>query len=49
MVEASAFLDEQVAGVGMLEGEHHQVHRFVQVHQEAGHVGVGNGDGVAGT
>ena len=41
-------LDEQVAGVGMLKGEHNQIHGFVQVHQEAGHVGVGNGDRVAG-
>ena len=35
-------LDEQVAGVGVLEGELHQVHRLVQVHEEAGHVGVGD-------
>ena len=41
-------LDEQVAGVGVLKGEHDQVHRLVQVHQKAGHVGVGDGDGVAG-
>ena len=41
-------LDEQVAGVGVLKGELHQVHRLVQVHQEPGHVGVGDGDGVSG-
>lgn len=35
-------LDEQVAGVGVLEGELHQVHGLVQVHEEAGHVGVGD-------
>ena len=35
-------LDEQVAGVGVLEGELHEVDRLVQVHQEAGHVGVGD-------
>lgn len=35
-------LDEQVAGVGVLEGELHQVHGLVQVHQESGHVGVGD-------
>ena len=35
-------LDEQVAGVGVLEGELHQVDRLVQVHEEAGHVGVGD-------
>ena len=40
-------LDEQIAGVGVLEGEHHQIDGFVEVHQEARHVGVGDGDGVA--
>ena len=40
-------LDEQVAGVGVLEGEHNQIHSLVQIHQEAGHVGVSDGDGVA--
>ena len=40
-------LDEQIAGVGVLESEHNQIHSLVQVHQEAGHVGVGDGDGVA--
>ena len=40
-------LDEQVAGVGVLEGKHNQIHSLVQIHQEAGHVGVGDGDGVA--
>ena len=32
------FLDEQIAGVGVLESEHNQVHSLVQVHQEAGHI-----------
>ena len=41
------FLDEQVAGVGVLKGELHQVHGLVQVHQEPGHVGIGDGDGLA--
>ena len=40
-------LDEQVARVGVLEGEHYQIDRFVEVHEEAGHVGVGDGDGIA--
>ena len=40
-------LDEQVARVGVLEGEHHQIDRLVEVHEEAGHVGVGDGDGIA--
>ena len=40
-------LDEQVARVGVLEGEHHQIHRFVEVHEEARHVGIGDGDGIA--
>ena len=31
----------------MLEGKHNKIHSLVQVHQEAGHVGVGDGDGVA--
>ena len=42
-----SLLDEQVAGVGVLEGEHNQIHSLVQIHQEAGHVRVGDGDGVA--
>ena len=41
-------LNEQVTGVAVLEGEHNQVYSLVQVHQEASHVGVGDGDGVAG-
>lgn len=40
-------LDEQVAGVCVLEGELHQVDRLVQVHEEAGHVGVGDGERLA--
>ena len=35
-------LYEQVAGVGVLEGELHQVDGLVKVHEEAGHVGVGD-------
>ena len=35
-------LDEEVAGVSVLEGELHQVDGLVQVHEEAGHVGVGD-------
>ncbi len=41
-------LDEQVARVGVLEGELHQVDRLVQVHQEAGHGRVGHRDRLAG-
>ena len=40
-------LNEQVTGVAVLEGEHNKIHSLVQVHQEAGHVGVGDGDGIA--
>ena len=40
-------LNEQVTGVAVLEGEHNQIHSLVQVHQEAGHVGVGDSDGIA--
>ena len=41
-------LDEQIARVCMLKREHDQVNGLVQVHQEAGHIGVGDRDGVAG-
>ena len=41
-----SLLDEQIAGVSVLEGEHNQIHSLVQIHQEAGHVGVSDGDGV---
>ena len=40
-------LDEQVAGVSVLEREHDKADRLIQIHQEAGHVGVGDGDGIA--
>ena len=40
-------LDEQITGICMLESEQDQIHSLVQVHQKAGHVGVGDGDGVA--
>ena len=42
------FLDEQVAGIGVLKGELHKVHGLVQVHEEPGHAGVSDGDGLAG-
>ena len=41
-------LDEQIARVCMLKREHDQVNGLVQVHQETGHIGVGDRDGVAG-
>ena len=41
-------LDEQVAGMSVLEREHDKADRLIQIHQEAGHVGVGDGDGIAG-
>ena len=40
-------LDEQITGICMLESEQDQIHSLVQVHQKAGHVGVGDSDGVA--
>ena len=40
-------LDEQVAGVGVLEGELDEVDRLVEVHEEAGHAGVGHGERLA--
>ena len=39
-------LDEQITGICMLESEQDQIHSLVQVHQKAGHVGVGDSDGV---
>ena len=41
-------LDEQVAVLAVLEGEEHQVHGLLQGHDEPGHVGLSDGDGVAG-
>ena len=41
-------LNEQVAGVAMLEGKHNQIHSLIQIHQETSHVGVSDGDRVAG-
>ena len=40
-------LDEQITRICMLESEQDQIHSLVQVHQKAGHVGVGDGDGIA--
>lgn len=40
-------LNEQIARGGVLEGEHDQAHSLVQLHQEAGHVGVSDSDEVA--
>ena len=40
-------LDEQITGICMLESEQDQIHSLVQIHQEAGHVGIGDGDGIA--
>ena len=42
-----ALLHKQVAGVGVPERKGHKVHGFVQAHQEAGHLRVGDGDGLA--
>ena len=41
-------LNEQVAVLAVLKGEEHQVHSLFQGHDEPGHVGLGDGDGVAG-
>ena len=42
------FLDEQIARIGVLKGKHDKVNGLIQVHQKAGHVGIGDGNGVAG-
>ncbi len=41
------FLDEDVAVLAVLEGEEDEVHGFVKTHDEAGHLGLGDGDGLA--
>jgi hypothetical protein len=40
-------LHKDVAVVAVLEGVQHQIHRIIQRHHEAGHVGVGDGDRLA--
>ena len=40
-------LDKQVSGVGVLKSKLYQVHCFVQVHKEPGHIRVGDGNRVA--
>ncbi len=42
-----SLLDEDVAVLAVLEGEEHQVNRLLEAHYEAGHLGFGEGDGVA--
>lgn len=42
-------LDQDIAGVPMLEGKKHQIHRLLQGHDEPGHLAVGDGDGIPGT
>ena len=41
------FLHEDVAILPVLEGEEHQINSLFQAHDEAGHPGLGEGDGVA--
>ena len=41
------FLDQDVAILAVLEGKEDQVHGLFQAHDEAGHGGLGDGDGVA--
>ncbi len=40
-------LDEQVAGVGVLEGELNEINSLVEVHEEAGHARIGDGQRLA--
>ena len=44
---SGGFLDEDVAVLAVLEGEKHKVDGFVKAHYEAGHRGLGDGDGLA--
>lgn len=41
------FLDQDVAILAVLEGEEDQINGLFQAHDEAGHGGLGDGDGVA--
>ena len=41
------FLHQNIPADAVLEGKQHQVHRFLQRHDEPGHVRLGDGDGVA--
>ena len=41
------FLHQDVAILAMLEGKEYQIHSLLQAHNEAGHLGLGEGDGVA--
>ena len=41
------FLDQQIARIGVLKGKHDKVNGLIQVHQKAGHVGIGNSDWLA--
>ena len=42
-----SFLDKNVTVLTVLEGEEHEVNSFLQTHDEAGHLGFCQGDGVA--
>ena len=41
------FLDQNITVLAVLEGEEDEVHGFFEAHDEAGHLGLGEGDGVA--
>ena len=47
MVEAGLFCTNRSPGLACPERKGHKVHGFVQAHQEAGHLRVGDGDGLA--
>ena len=40
-------LDKEIAGVGVLKGKLDEIDRFIEIHQKAGHLGIGDGNGVA--
>ena len=46
---SGGFFDEQITVFAMLEGEEHEIDRLLQRHDESGHGGLGDGDGVAGS
>ena len=40
-------LDQNIAGLAVFKGKQHQIHRFVQAHNEPGHGGLSQSDGAA--
>ena len=41
-------LNKQIPRIGVHKGKTHQLHRLIQIHQETGHLRIGNGNRMAG-